>query len=88
MEQPDKLVERISINPQICGGRPCVRGHRIPAELILDLLASGVSVEELCSPQYYPSLTQEDILACVAYANQYVKSEEIHFFEELAHAKR
>lgn len=77
------LVERISINPAICGGRPCIHGRRIPVELILDFLASGVSIEELCSEAYYPDLTRADILACIAFANQLVRSEEVHFFEDL-----
>ena len=79
----DTLLKRISINPKICGGRPCVKGHRIPVELVLDFLASGVSPQELASERYYPTLTVEDVLACIAFANQYVGSEDIHFFEDL-----
>ena len=69
------LLRHISVDPLRCGGRPCIRGHRIPAELILDLLASGVTPRELCGPEYYPSLTLDDILACIAYANRYVKED-------------
>jgi uncharacterized protein (DUF433 family) len=79
-----RLLERISINPQICGGRPCLRGHRITVEQILDLLASGVSPQELCGKDYFPTLTLDDIHACITFANQLVRSEDIHFFEELA----
>ena len=83
-----ELLARISINPQICGGRPCVRGHRIPVELLLDLLASGVSPRELCGKDYYPTLTLQDIRACIAFGAQSVRNEDIHFAEELAASKR
>jgi len=58
-------TERISINPEICHGKPCVKGTRIWVSLILDFLASGDSVEDIL--REYPQLTREDILACVAY---------------------
>jgi len=61
----DRLLERISIEPHVCFGKPCIRGHRIWVSLVLDLLASGLSVVEVL--QEYPQLTREDILACVAY---------------------
>ena len=79
-----RLLEHISINPLVCGGRPCIRGHRITVEQILDLLASGVSPQELCGKDYFPTLTLDDIRACISFANQLVRSEDIHFFEELA----
>lgn len=82
------LLKRISINPKICGGRPCIKGHRIMVEQILDFLASGVSADELCSKQYFPSLTLRDIQACILFANQFVRNEDIHFSEELAAARR
>ncbi len=63
----EELLERISIDPGVCGGRPCVRGHRIWVSLILDFLASGLSAEEIV--QEYPQLTKEDVRACVAYAS-------------------
>ena len=59
------LLERISINPNICFGKPCIRGTRIWVSLILDFLASGTSVDELLSE--YPGLTIEDIRAAIAY---------------------
>lgn len=61
----DDLLSRITINPQVCSGKPCVRGHRIWVSLILDLLASGMSVEEVLED--YPDLSREDVLACIAY---------------------
>lgn len=61
----DELLKRISINPEVCFGKPCIRGHRIWVSLILDFLASGTSVEEIL--QNYPQLQKEDIFACIAY---------------------
>ena len=59
------LLSRISINPQICFGKPCIRGHRIWVSLILDFLASGMSMTEILED--YPQLEMADILACIAY---------------------
>ena len=61
----DELLSRISINPNICFGKPCIRGHRIWVSLILDYLASGVSSSELLAE--YPGIQEADILACIAY---------------------
>ncbi len=61
----DELLQRITINPNVCFGKPCVRGHRIWVSLILDFLASGETVEQIL--ETYPQLTREDILACIAY---------------------
>lgn len=66
-----ELLRRISIDPQICGGKPCVRGHRIWVSLILDLLADGVSERDILAS--YPGLTAEDIRACIAYGETEVK---------------
>lgn len=60
-----QLLSRITIDPNICFGKPCIRGHRVWVSLILDLLASGASVQELLGE--YPGLEEEDILACLAY---------------------
>ena len=80
------LLERISINPKICSGRPCIKGHRIMVEQILDLLTSGVSPQEICAT-WFSSLTLEDVYACIAFAAQFVRNEDIHFAEELAAAR-
>jgi len=61
-----KLLERISIDSNVCFGKPCVRGTRIWVSLIIDNLAAGVSEEELL--EAYPHLKHEDILAALAYA--------------------
>lgn len=65
MATREELLNRISINPNICFGKPCIRGHRIWVSLILDLLAAGMPVEEIIDN--YPGLTAEDIQACIAY---------------------
>ena len=59
------LLERISIDPRVCFGKPTVRGTRIWVSLILDLLAGGMSMGELL--QEYPQLTTDDIRAAIAY---------------------
>ena len=61
----EKLLERISVDPNICGGKPCIRGHRIWVSLILGLLADGMSVEEIL--REYPGLEEADVRACFAY---------------------
>ncbi len=59
------LLNRISIDPNICFGKPCIRGTRIWVSLLLDFLASGMTSAEII--EEYPHLTQEDILAAIAY---------------------
>ena len=59
------LLGRISIDPRICGGKPCIKGTRIWVSLILDFLADGISETELCAD--YPPLTHKDVLAAIAY---------------------
>jgi uncharacterized protein (DUF433 family) len=60
----DELLNRLSINSQVCFGKPCIKGRRIWVSLVLDFLASGMSVEEVMK-EY--DLTREDVLACIAY---------------------
>lgn len=59
------LLNRISIDPDICGGKPCIKGTRIWVALVLDFLASGMTETELLAE--YPQLTHEDVLAAIAY---------------------
>ena len=65
MMEREKLLERISIDPNICFGKPCIRGTRIWVSLILDNLAAGSTEAEILSE--YPGLTAEDIRAAIAY---------------------
>ena len=62
----NSLIERISIDPKVCGGKPCIMGTRIWVSLVLDFLAEGVSEAEILAD--YPQLQPEDIRACIAYA--------------------
>jgi uncharacterized protein (DUF433 family) len=64
----EELLNRIWIDPERCGGKPCVRGHRIWVSLILDLLATGVPAAEIL--QQYSGLAEADILACIAYGSE------------------
>ncbi len=59
------LLQRISIKPNVCFGKPCIRGTRIWVSLLLDFLASGMTVQEILVE--YPQLTEEDIRAAIAY---------------------
>lgn len=59
------LLQRISINPNVCFGKPCIKGTRIWVSLILDFLANGMTIEEIL--EEYPQLTEEDIRAAIAY---------------------
>ncbi len=61
----DELLSRISIDSNICFGKPCIRGHRIWVSMILDFLASGMTFQDILED--YPGLEEEDILACIAY---------------------
>ncbi|MFQ6091969.1 MAG: DUF433 domain-containing protein [bacterium] len=74
MEQK-KLLERITINPAIFGGKPIIRGLRISVEMILDLLSQGVSEREILED--YPDLEPEDLRACLAYARAVIANEQI-----------
>jgi uncharacterized protein (DUF433 family) len=75
----DNLLERITINPDICHGKPCIRGLRYPVETILEWLASGMSVEDILAD--YADLEKDDIMAALTFAAQMVK---IKHVEKLA----
>jgi uncharacterized protein (DUF433 family) len=66
MMHRDETLRRISIDPDVCFGRPCIRGTRIWVSLIVDNLAEGVPVAEIL--EAYPQLKAEDIRAALAYA--------------------
>jgi uncharacterized protein (DUF433 family) len=61
----ETLLGRITIDPAICHGKPCIRGHRIWVSLILDLLADGMSIPGVL--EQYPGILEEDVRACIAY---------------------
>lgn len=61
-----KLIERIVSDPVICSGKPCIKGTRIPAHIVLDLLAAGETFEGV--KRAYPNITDKDIRTCLNYA--------------------
>lgn len=72
----EELLQRISIDPNICHGKPCIRGHRIWVSLILDFLASGMTAEGVLAE--YPQLAAEDVQACLAYASEMTRERTVH----------
>jgi uncharacterized protein (DUF433 family) len=67
------MIERITANPKILGGKPIVQGTRLSVEFILEMLASDVSEEEILED--YPHLTRDDIHACLKYAARSCRNE-------------
>ena len=62
------MEERVAIDPDICNGRPVIRGTRITVQTILEFLGAGDSIEEVL--EEYPTLTREDVLACLQYSSR------------------
>ena len=60
------LLDRVTIEPGKCGGRPCIRGRRMRVSDLLELLAHGATIDELVAD--YPALERDDVLAAIAYA--------------------
>jgi uncharacterized protein (DUF433 family) len=71
----DRLLERITINPGIFGGKPIIRGRRLAVEHVLGMLAAGDSPDTIL--EGYPWLEMEDIQACIAYAHKIVAHERV-----------
>lgn len=67
---PTYVTERITVNPKQCGGKPCIRGMRIRVIDVLDLLANGLSVNDVLAE--FPKLEREDVLAAIKYARNRV----------------
>jgi uncharacterized protein (DUF433 family) len=61
----EELLQRITIDPKVCFGKPCIRGHRIWVSLVLDFLAQGATPAQILED--YPQLEEADIMACLAY---------------------
>jgi len=76
----EKLLQRISIDKEICHGKPHVRRTRIMVQQVLALLSDGATPEEIIREDF-PDLALDDIRACIAFANQLVGSEEIQVYE-------
>ncbi len=75
------MFDRISVNPQVSGGKPTVKGTRIPVAMVLELIEDGLDFDQI-RRDYYPDLSIEDLRACLEYARALVQGEEIHFVEE------
>ncbi|TEU10138.1 MAG: DUF433 domain-containing protein [Anaerolineales bacterium] len=71
----NRLLDRISVNPDICHGKPCIQGTRIMVTVILDNLAEGLSPEEIVAE--YPPLVIEDVQVAIAYAAVLAREEEL-----------
>ncbi len=67
--------ERISIDPKVCHGKPCIKGTRIMVWIIVSCLANGDTIEDIL--EAYPSLTREDVLAALAYAAEMAREKVI-----------
>jgi len=76
------LLQRISIDPNVCIGKPCIRGTRIWVSLILDFLSNGMSFEEIL--EEYPQLSEEDIRAAIAYGAEMSRERYVEIAVEAA----
>ncbi len=72
----ENIINRITINPDICHGKPTIRNMRYPVELVLDLLSSGMTAQEIIAD--YPAIEEKDIQACLAFASRLTKVKSIH----------
>jgi uncharacterized protein (DUF433 family) len=72
----ESLISRITINPDICHGKPTIRNMRYPVEMILDLLSAGMEHAEIMED--YPAIEEDDIRACLAYASRLTKVKSIY----------
>lgn len=70
------INDYITVNPNICHGKPCFKRTRIMAYLVLDLLEAGIPVEDIIGPNYYPQLTRKHIEATLRYASELLKTRE------------
>ena len=71
------MANRISVNPNIHFGKPCVAGTRIPVQNVLELVREGIAFSEI-TKNYFPDLTNEDIRACIQFAMDTLALEDLH----------
>jgi uncharacterized protein (DUF433 family) len=71
----DPLLSRITIDPAVCHGKPCIRGLRYPVELLLELLSSGMTNDDILAD--YEDLERDDLLAALAYAARLTRTKRI-----------
>ena len=72
----DDLLSRITVDPDVCHGKPCVRGLRYPVETLLEYLAGGDTTESLLAE--FPDLEREDILACHEFSRRMLAAKSVH----------
>ncbi len=72
----EAILKRITINPDICHGKPTIRNMRYPVEMILELLSSGMTNQKIIHD--YPAIEADDIKACLAYASRFTRVKSIH----------
>jgi uncharacterized protein (DUF433 family) len=78
-----QLMERISVDPHVCHGQPCIKGTRIMVYLVLELLEAGIDPDSIVR-DYYPQLDRQDIEACLHYAAGLIRDSEYFPFERSA----
>ncbi|HLC84847.1 MAG TPA: DUF433 domain-containing protein [Candidatus Nanoarchaeia archaeon] len=76
------MQDRIIVDHEILAGKPIIRGTRISVEFILELLSSGMSLEDIC--REYPHLKREDVLAALNYATRVLRHEEVYPTAQMA----
>ena len=74
------LLQRISVDPRVCFGKPCIRGTRIWVSLLLDFLATGMGIEEIL--EEYPQLKEEDVRAAIAYGAEMARERYVEIWPE------
>lgn len=74
---------RISVSPKVHFGQPCIAGTRVPVYAVLELLEAEIPFARIVS-DYYPGITEQDVKACIRYAIDLIKSEEVHLAEDRA----
>lgn len=72
----EHLLQRITVDPEICHGKPCLRGLRYPVEAILEYLAGGDGIDDLLAE--FPDLERDDILACHEFSRQMLVAKSVH----------
>jgi uncharacterized protein (DUF433 family) len=72
----DTLLSRITIDPAVCHGKPCIRGLRYPVETLLELLSSGMTIDEILAD--YEDLERDDLLAALAFAARLARTRRLH----------
>lgn len=72
----ENLIKRITVDSEICHGKPTIRGLRYPVDTMLELLASGMTIDEILAD--YPDLEKEDFLACIEYAAKLTQVKSIY----------